>query len=254
MASKNIMNTLQVLLTISPITCRDNDVEGMLCWLVPAHNPPKYAVAIQQPLILSCRLEDPGLSTSHQETREIWLIRCLVWYNGIFVPAGRIAAALFLPLCSLSEVATRPQLPSADPWQCFKHQARLWLKYQPTHSQVNKRNSWNAAFPDAGPINDLPSSHNMHPYNTSTVTKHGKTPVIAQMIAQTFRWVKTPSGPLKLSVYLLPPQPTKELVCAGTCSTISITAYLRRAETDGVIFNSVPPDSAQWAPNPGPHA
>lgn len=31
-----------------------------------------------------------------------------------------------------------------------------------------------------------------------------------------------------------------------------ITVYLRWAEADGVIFNSVPLDSAQWASNPGP--
>lgn len=56
------------------------------------------------------------------------------------------------------------------------------------------------------------------------------------------------------TVHLLPllPQITKELVYAGTSSIMSITVYLRWAEADGVIFNSVPLDSAQWASNPGP--
>lgn len=76
------------------------------------------------------------------------------------------------------------------------------------------------------------------------------------MIKHTFRWVKTPPGPLKLSVYLLPllPQLTKELVYAGTSSTMSIKVYLRWAKADGVIFNSVPLDSVQRASNLGPRS
>lgn len=102
--SKSITNTLKAPLTTRPRTCRDNDVKGMLCWLVPAHNPAKYAVPIQQPLIPLCRVEDPDFKRFTPRDGKIWLVRCLIRYKGITVPSGHIVVTLFLPLHSLSKM------------------------------------------------------------------------------------------------------------------------------------------------------
>lgn len=46
-------------------------------FVVAAYNPTKYAVPIQQPLILPNRPDDPDLRVSHKG----FLIRCQIWFN-----------------------------------------------------------------------------------------------------------------------------------------------------------------------------